>query len=124
MNEPLPAHPTFSPVQVLTAKSLERLEDFLRQERRLRTLAVTTAISIALMLALRWVMSRTSKTVDRVLVGGEPWQRVDTLAGSSPQDRHFVLDPATGSIVFGDGARGARVPPGEHVEASYRICPP
>jgi predicted phage baseplate assembly protein len=50
------------------------------------------------------------------------WTEVPSLALSKPYDRHFVLDEASGILTFGDGIRGAPVPPGfRHVEAlSYR----
>jgi uncharacterized phage protein gp47/JayE len=38
------------------------------------------------------------------------WERHDQLFFSGPQDRHYVLDGATGRLGFGDGANG-RVPP-------------
>lgn len=48
-----------------------------------------------------------------------PWQRVSNFAASTPHDRHFTLDSATGEIAFGPGVRQAdgsvrqygRVPP-------------
>jgi hypothetical protein len=39
-----------------------------------------------------------------------PWHPVPDLYGSGPTDRHYVLDRMSGSILFGDGRRGA-VPP-------------
>lgn len=38
------------------------------------------------------------------------WKRVDHFFASKPQDRHYVLEPMTGIIRFGDGIYGA-VPP-------------
>ena len=38
------------------------------------------------------------------------WTRVDDLDASLPGDRHYVLDPATGMISFGDGIHG-KIPP-------------
>ncbi len=38
------------------------------------------------------------------------WTGVDDLDASSPGDRHYVLDPAAGSISFGDGVHG-KIPP-------------
>jgi predicted phage baseplate assembly protein len=40
----------------------------------------------------------------------DKWTRVDDLDASSPGDRHYVLDPATGTISFGDGIHG-KIPP-------------
>ncbi|MEU4689794.1 putative baseplate assembly protein [Actinoplanes sp. NPDC023714] len=56
--------------------------------------------------------------------GGPPvWTEVASLATSRPYDHHFVLDPAAGVLTFGDGVRGAAVPPGfRHVRAvRYRV---
>jgi predicted phage baseplate assembly protein len=40
------------------------------------------------------------------------WKEVDNLAAYGPDDRVFVLDPSTGTVTFGDGVHGARVPDG------------
>ncbi|NOY65099.1 MAG: putative baseplate assembly protein, partial [Nitrospirae bacterium] len=40
-------------------------------------------------------------------VDGEPWQEREDLYGSTSQDRHFILNSAEGTIVFGDGLMGA-----------------
>ncbi|MEU0880495.1 hypothetical protein ABZ345_17980 [Lentzea sp. NPDC005914] len=50
-------------------------------------------------------------------VGGEVWQRVETLGG--PQARQYVLDEFRGSVTFGDGRRGMIPPRGQAVVASY-----
>lgn len=48
------------------------------------------------------------------------WRRVDDFRGSGPDDRHYVLDPASGELRFGDGVRGRAVPPGRgNVRMSY-----
>lgn len=39
-----------------------------------------------------------------------PWSEVADWDRSGPYDRHYRLDPATGTVAFGDGRRG-RVPP-------------
>lgn len=39
--------------------------------------------------------------------GGELWKRVDDFFGSSPTDRHYILDRTTGEIRFGDGRNGS-----------------
>jgi hypothetical protein len=31
------------------------------------------------------------------------------------------VDPAEGSLTFGDGEHGLRPPPGAHIEATYRV---
>ena len=38
------------------------------------------------------------------------WEAVRDLNLSGPNDRHYVLDPATGTITFGDGSHGT-IPP-------------
>jgi hypothetical protein len=47
-----------------------------------------------------------------ILIDGERWVEVDTLADSGPGDSHFVVDRSGGSaqVRFGDGRQG-RVPP-------------
>jgi hypothetical protein len=49
------------------------------------------------------------------------WTRVDGFDTSNPDDRHYVLDPVTGVLSFGDGRHG-RIPPQgrDNVRASYR----
>jgi hypothetical protein len=68
---------------------------------------------------------RTSSDVAIELqVGGEVWHRVDSLANSGPDDRHFVLttdESGATTVRFGDGAHGARLPAGaDAVVAAYR----
>lgn len=41
------------------------------------------------------------------------WKQVDDLAVCGPRDRVFRYDPARETVVFGDGAHGALVAPGE-----------
>jgi hypothetical protein len=49
------------------------------------------------------------------------WHEVDTLLGSDPRSRHYLLDHAGGLLTFGDGIRGMIPPPGtNNVLASYR----
>lgn len=36
----------------------------------------------------------------------QPWQEVDGFFSSSESDRHFTLDPAAGSVAFGNGLQG------------------
>jgi predicted phage baseplate assembly protein len=49
------------------------------------------------------------------------WQEVPDLLASGPQDRHFTVDAAAGTISFGDGTRG-RIPEYRSavVAASYK----
>lgn len=57
--------------------------------------------------------------VDRVL-----WTEVPSLYPAGPHDRVYVVriaDDATATVIFGDGAHGARLPTGqENVHARYR----
>ncbi len=57
----------------------------------------------------------------RLTVNGEPWQLRPDFYGSGPDDRHFVVEPEEGKIIFGDGLMGA-VPPycAEIVVTEYR----
>ena len=48
-----------------------------------------------------------------------PWQRVGHFAGAGPEDRVYRLDPASGSIDFGDGVRGRRPEPQAPIRARY-----
>ncbi|MCA9605990.1 MAG: putative baseplate assembly protein [Myxococcales bacterium] len=49
------------------------------------------------------------------------WVRVDDLRVSRPNDPHFVLDPASGEIAFGDGLHGRMPLPGDTIRATrYR----
>jgi predicted phage baseplate assembly protein len=58
--------------------------------------------------------------------GFEPWQEVDDLSVSGPDDRHYVLDRATGEVRFGNGRFGripvanASNPTGNIVARHYR----
>ncbi|HEV7669579.1 MAG TPA: putative baseplate assembly protein [Thermoanaerobaculia bacterium] len=51
------------------------------------------------------------------------WREVPDLALAGPDDRVYTLDALTGRVGFGDGVRGAALPPGvRHVRAlSYRV---
>jgi hypothetical protein len=74
----------------------------------------------------------------RLTVDGEPWTLVDDLFAAGPEvplpdprvapgvrlppagePRAFALDPATGTIRFGDGLHGARPPAGAVMRADY-----
>jgi predicted phage baseplate assembly protein len=39
--------------------------------------------------------------------GFQPWTRVDDFFGSSPGDRHYVLNRTSGEVRFGDGLNGS-----------------
>ena len=46
-----------------------------------------------------------------VVLAGEPWQQVESLVESGPNDRHFTAvtsDDGSVSVRFGDGVHGAR----------------
>lgn len=50
-----------------------------------------------------------------------PWQSVPDFGASQPNDPHYVLDEATGTLTFGDGLRGRIPQPREIVRArAYR----
>jgi hypothetical protein len=59
-----------------------------------------------------------------VRVNDVKWHEVETLLGRGPRDRVFVArtdDAGVVTVLFGDGAEGARVPTGvENVRATYR----
>ncbi|WP_030434684.1 putative baseplate assembly protein [Actinoplanes subtropicus] len=65
--------------------------------------------------------------VDDDLAGDPPvaarWREVRSLAGQTGDARVFTVDHATGEVTFGDGVRGAKVPPGfRNVRATaYRV---
>lgn len=50
------------------------------------------------------------------------WQPVDHFFDSSPGDRHYQIDRASGEITFGSGVNG-RVPPvgRDNIKASYKV---
>lgn len=60
-----------------------------------------------------------------VLVGGEEWRQVATLASADPDQRIFSLwtdETSTARVIFGSGSIGARLPTGrENVVAQYRV---
>lgn len=51
--------------------------------------------------------------------GWAAWARTPDFAGSAPLDRAYVLDRDLGEIRFGDGRRGALLPAGAAVRATY-----
>jgi hypothetical protein len=48
----------------------------------------------------------------------QPWQVVDSFAGSKPSDRHVTLDPASGIVRCGDSVRGQVFPIGAQIRAA------
>lgn len=40
------------------------------------------------------------------------WHRVESFYASGSTDRHYVIDPVAGKVIFGDGRRGMIPPPG------------
>lgn len=55
-----------------------------------------------------------------VTVGGTDteWEEVPDFAGSGPDDEHYVLDRAEGTVRFGDGVQGEVPLAGQEVEAT------
>ncbi|MEL7211170.1 MAG: putative baseplate assembly protein [Pseudomonadota bacterium] len=52
---------------------------------------------------------------------GTPWQRVEDFYKSGPADPHYILDPAKGTVTFGDGRRGQIPVAGQAITATrYR----
>ncbi|CAN7511384.1 putative baseplate assembly protein [Variovorax sp. LjRoot84] len=52
------------------------------------------------------------------------WRQVDDLAASKRADAHFLLDPTSGDISFGDGEKGRVVPAGCLLFAFYEAMQP
>ncbi len=65
-------------------------------------------------------VENTSEPQFELTVDQKQWKRVATLDHSGPNDPVFVLDSKTGTISFGDGARGQRPSSGSSIQASYR----
>ncbi|MBI3725784.1 putative baseplate assembly protein [bacterium] len=42
------------------------------------------------------------------------WHRVESFYGSSSTDRHYLVDPVVGKVIFGDGRRGMIPPAGSN----------
>ena len=51
--------------------------------------------------------------------GSEEWQVREDFDASRPDSAHFILDPETGEIRFGDGLHGRVLPLGTEVRADY-----
>ena len=56
----------------------------------------------------------------RVVIDGQVWNRVRSLAAAAPDARVFTLDAEHGQVGFGDGENGALPSQGSTVRASYR----
>lgn len=61
--------------------------------------------------------------VDEGQGGVHRWNEVDDLGEAASADRVFVLDPASGELLFGEGRNGAQVPQGFRnvVARAYRV---
>lgn len=55
-----------------------------------------------------------------VAINGEEWSAVDDLDASKPDDSHYMIDLATGTIWFGDGIHGAIPPKKINIHVDYR----
>jgi len=55
-----------------------------------------------------------------ILIEGEEWQQVISLAEAGADDRVYELDRESGSVRFGDGEHGRLPPTGSTVQATYR----
>ncbi|MFC4600196.1 putative baseplate assembly protein [Cohnella hongkongensis] len=51
------------------------------------------------------------------------WDEVRSLSGSSPEERHYTIQPATGLIRFGDGTNGRQPPQrgSDKIRVTYRV---
>jgi hypothetical protein len=58
------------------------------------------------------------------LENGQPftWILTGDLQNSGPNDRHFQLDPSTGTVTFGNGVNGMLLPSGAPIQAQYKVC--
>lgn len=52
--------------------------------------------------------------------GWEDWIAVDGFDASRPDDRHYLLAPDTGKVIFGNGVNGKIPPAGRKLRLSYR----
>jgi hypothetical protein len=48
------------------------------------------------------------------------WHRVESFYASGPTDRHYLVDPVVGKVIFGDGRRGMIPPPGANSVVAER----
>ncbi len=64
------------------------------------------------------IKDRTGKVVDNWV----QWRQVEELFDSGPRDRDYILDGASGEIIFGDGIHGMIPPIGrDNIKASYKF---
>jgi hypothetical protein len=64
------------------------------------------------------IKDRTGKVVDNWI----QWKEVEELFDSGPRDRDYILDGASGEIIFGDGIHGMIPPIGrDNIKASYKF---
>ena len=56
----------------------------------------------------------------RVTIHGKEWCVVNDLDASQPDDEHYIIDLATGTIRFGDGLHGAIPPKNVNIHVTYR----
>jgi hypothetical protein len=64
------------------------------------------------------IKDRTGKVVDNWV----QWKQVEELFDCGPRDRDYILDGASGEIIFGDGIHGMIPPIGrENIKVSYRF---
>ncbi|WP_437674819.1 putative baseplate assembly protein [Sorangium sp. So ce131] len=93
-----------------SGKAATRLQQFALKQPPLTYVSAPTASGVETTLEIR--------------VNQVAWHEVDSLAALGPNDRSYVTradDDANTTVVFGDGAHGARLPTGvENVKATYR----
>ncbi len=70
-----------------------------------------------------WYPPMHPDTPVKITVDEEPWQRVGDLSSAGAHDQVYELDPANGTIAFGDGVHGAIPAQDSVVRASYRSGP-
>jgi len=54
-----------------------------------------------------------------VTVNDQEWTLVPSLQQAGSSDTVYALNPETGAITFGDGVRGAAIPVGSNISATY-----
>ena len=91
----------------------------LAADRRSSAAASTGAAGQSFQVAYPPVVSGSAT----VKVGGIAWTPVSSLSTAGPIAEDYTLDPATGTIRFGDGVHGAVPPSGAVVTASYHSGP-
>jgi len=66
------------------------------------------------------MIERESTQQITVTIDGEDWKPAESLSEAGADDKVFVVDRATGRVVFGDGTHGRRPPNDSTVTISYR----